>query len=239
MPLLSLEWVTKRYPRGGRERVALREVWLQVEAGELVAVWGRRRSGRTTLLRVAGGLDRPDDGVVHFEGRDLGHDRDGVLGDRIGYVRTSFNAAHGARVVDHVALGLLARGVQLDRARGRADAVLERAGAAACADLEPHELGSAESARVAIARAMIGEPRLLLVDEPTKGVDLAERDGILALLRSIADSGVAVLMTVGEATELSGADRALSIADGVLRGAAVPPDAQVVPLPRARTGPWS
>jgi ABC-type lipoprotein export system ATPase subunit len=239
MPLLSLEWVTKRYPRGGRERIALRDVWLHVDAGELVAVWGRRRSGRTTLVRVAGGLDRPDEGVVRFDGRDLRQDRDGVLGDRIGYVRTSFNAAHGERVVDHVALGLLAQRVQLHRARGRADAVLDRAGVAACADLEPHELGTAEAARVAIARAMVAQPRLLLVDEPTKGVDLAERDGILSLLRSIADEGVAVLMTVSEATELAGADRALSIADGELRGAAAPADAQVVPLPRARAGPWS
>jgi ABC-type lipoprotein export system ATPase subunit len=239
MPLLSLEWVTKRYPRGGRERVALRDIWLQVDDGELVAVWGRRRSGRTTLLRVAGGLDRPDEGVVRFNGRDLRQDRDGVLGDRIGYVRTSFNAAHGERVVDHVALGLLARGVQLDRARGRADAVLGRAGVADCADLEPQELGTAEAARVAVARAMIAEPRLLLVDEPTKGVDLSERDGILSLLRSIADEGVAVLTTAGEATELAGADRALSIADGELRGAAAPAEAQVVPLPRARAGPWS
>ena len=239
MPLLSLEWVTKRYPRGGRERTALRDVWLQVEAGELVSVWGRRRSGRTTLLRVAGGLDRPNEGTVRFDGRDLRHDRDGMLGDRIGYVRTSFNAAHGERVVDHVALGLLARGVQLDRARARADAVLGRAGAAACADLEPHELGMAEVARVAIARAMVAEPRLLLVDEPTKGVDLSERDWILALLRSIANEGTAVLMTVGEATELSGADRALSIAEGELRGAAAPADARVVPLRRVRAGPWS
>jgi ABC-type lipoprotein export system ATPase subunit len=239
MPLLSLEWVTKRYVRAGRERTALTEAWLQVDPAELVAVWGRRRSGRTTLLRVAGGLDRPDEGAVRFDGRDLRHDRDGVLGDQIGYVRTSFNAAHGERVVDHVALGMLARGVQLDRARGRADAVLERAGVADCADLGPYELGTAEIARVAIARAMVAEPRLLLVDEPTKGVDLSERDGILTLLRSIADEGVAVLMTVSEATELSGADRALSIAAGELRGAAAPAEARVVPLRRARAGPWS
>lgn len=239
MRLLSLEWVSKRYRRGGRERVALKDVWLQIDSGELVAVWGRRRSGRTTLLRVAGGLDRPDEGVVRFDGRDVRHDRDGMLGDQIGYIRMSFNAAHGERVVDHVALGLLARGVQLDRARARADAVLERAGAAACADLEPRELGSAEAARVSIARALIAQPRLLLVDEPTKGVDLSERDGVLELLRSIASDGVAVLMTVGEATELSGADRALSIADGELRGAAVPANARVVPLPRSRAGPWS
>jgi ABC-type ATPase involved in cell division len=239
MPLLSLEWVTKRYVRAGRERTALTDAWLQVDPAELVAVWGRRRSGRTTLLRVAGGLERPDEGEVRFEHRNLPHDRDGVLGDQIGYVRTSFNAAHGERVVDHVALGMLARGVQLDRARGRADAVLERAGAAECADLEPHELGTGEATRVAIARAMVAEPSLLLVDEPTKGVDVSERDGILRLLRSIADEGVAVLMTAGEATELSGANRALSIAAGELHGATAPPEARVVPLRQARAGPWS
>lgn len=237
MSLLSLERVTKRYPRGGRERIALRDVSVAIEPGELVAVWGRRRSGRTTLLRVAAGLERPDEGIVRFDRRPLAGDPGWLLGSQIGIVRTGFNAANAARVVEHVALALLALDARMDRACAQADALLERVGASGCADLEPRELDAAETARVAIARALIAQPRLLLVDEPTKGVDLLARDSILQLLRSIAGDEIAVLMTAGEATELSGADRALAISDGELRGHAVPRDAPVVPLRLHRAEP--
>jgi ABC-type sugar transport system ATPase subunit len=87
---------------------------------------------------------------------------------------------------------------------------------------------------VAIAGALVLNPALLVIEEPTRGVDLLERDAILALLRALADEGLAVLMSAGEATALSGADRAVSLADGVLRGSLAPELAQVLPLPLRR-----
>ncbi|NLT07782.1 MAG: ATP-binding cassette domain-containing protein [Solirubrobacterales bacterium] len=227
MTLLALSNVTKRYATRRREHVALRNVSLEIAAGELVSVWGMRHSGRTTLLRVAAGIEAPDDGTVRFDGRILTAG-DSLLGTEIGYTNLNFMATQGSSVVDQVAVSLLARGCALDKARSSAFDTLERVGAADCADLDVRTLDPAEQMRVAIARALISKPRLLLVDEPTNGVDILQRDPLLALIRSIADTGTAILLTVGEVVNV--ADRALSIDEGELRGEVVPEGADVLPL---------
>jgi len=232
--LLALHDVTKRYATRRREYVALRKASLEVAAGELVAVWGVRRSGRTTLLRVAAGIEPPDEGAVCFDGQDMASGNS-WLGTRVGYTNLNFMATQGSSVVDHVAVGLLAQGSALDRARARAFEVLERVDATDCAGLDVRVLDPAEQVRVALARALISRPRLLLIDEPTNGVDILHRDSLLALIRSIADAGTAVLMTVGEVVNI--ADRVLSIDDGELRGEVVPVGAEVLPLRLAQTQP--
>jgi ABC-type sugar transport system ATPase subunit len=231
MSLLALEKVGKVYRDGPREQVVLREVSLALEAGELVVVWGLRRSGRSTLLRVAASIARPDSGVVRFDGCDLAQASEDVLGAGIGFARKALHAGEGHAVLDQVLVGLLARGVAPASARTRAREALERTGAEGCAALGLSQLDSAEAVRVAIARAIALQPRLLIVDEPTKGVDLLERDGILLLLlRSLADEGIAVLASAGESTGLAGADRALALSDGELRGTLSPELAPVVQL---------
>ncbi len=232
MSLLSIGNVTHRYRQGRVERVALRDVSLDMEAGELVGVRGERRSGRSTLLRVAAGIDLPDEGTVSFEGRDLVRWRNSVLGTGIGYCHTRFSSVEGGLVVEHVADGLLAQRVRPRSARRRAEQMLARAGVEDCAGRDPYELDGAEVVRVAIARALIAEPGLLVIDEPTSGVGLLQRDPILALLRSVANDGCAVLMCTGDASDLSGVDRALSIYEGELRGAERAVSALVVPLRR-------
>jgi ABC-type cobalamin/Fe3+-siderophores transport system ATPase subunit len=232
MSLLSIEHVTKRFQRGQLERVAVRDVSLEIEQGELVAVWGTRRSGRSTLLRIAAGIESPEEGTVTFEGRDLARWRNSVLGRRIGYCRTSFSSADGGLVIERIAAGLLAQQASPTRARRRAQEMLVRVGAEHCAQFQCHELDGAELVRVAIASALATAPVLLVIDEPTNGVDLLERDTLLALLRSVASEGIAVLMSTGEAHGLSGVDRALSIDNGELRGDIAPREASVVPLRR-------
>jgi ABC-type ATPase involved in cell division len=236
MSLLSIEHVTKRHRRGRLECIAIRDVSLDIEPGELVAVWGARRSGRSTLLRVAAGIESPEEGSVRFEGHDLACCRNSVLGRRIGYCQTCFSSAQRGLVVEHVAAGLLAQRASPKQARRRGQEVLLRVGAERCCRLECHELDGAEVVRVAIASALVTAPVLLVIDEPTSGVDLLERDPILALLRSIANEGTAVLMSTGDAQGLSGVDRALSIDNGELRGDATPVQAHVVPLRRAEAG---
>lgn len=235
MSLLTLEDVTKTYVRGRRELVALRKVSLEIDAGEVVGVWGRRFSGRTTLLRVAGGLERPDRGRIALDGLDLAACAERDLRRRIAYCHPHFNPAHAERVVEHVAVPLLAAGVRFDRACRRAHAMLERLGAGACAELRPHELDHGETTRVAIARALLPEPQLLLVDEPTNGIGLLERDPLLSLLCAVTRAeGVAVLMTAAETTALAGVDRALSLSSGELRGEVLPTAAAVVQFPSRR-----
>jgi len=233
MSLLALERVTRRYRSGAHERVVLDGVSLSLEAGELLAVWGLRRSGRSTLLRVAAGIEPPDAGVVRFEGEDLAR-RGDALGSGIGFCRPGGGVGDGeARgTLDELIAGQLARGVPQTAAESRAFAALERVGASECAGRRLNELDGGESVRVAIARALALGPLLLVIDEPTKGVDLLERDSILALLRSLADDGIALLVSVGQATALSGADRALSLSDGELRGSLRPELAAVLPLRR-------
>jgi ABC-type lipoprotein export system ATPase subunit len=232
MSLLELEHVAKGYGRGSRRQVVLRDASLELDAGELVAIWGMRRSGRSTLLRIAAGLEAPDHGLVRFAGSTLtGRDRDGLRGE-IGYCRRAFGPSDGRAVLDQLMLSQLARGAKAEEATLRARSALRRADAQSCAELRPAELGGSEGVRVMIARALAGRPKLLVVDEPTLGVDLLERDHILALLRSLADEGIAVLTSTDKTTGLSGADRALSLGDGELRGGSTPQLAEVVPLRR-------
>jgi len=231
MSLLELRHVSKRYVRGIRERVALADATLEMEAGELVSVWGMRRSGRSTLLRIAAGIEAPDSGTVYFEGRDLSDRGAEMLGGRIGYCRTTFHPSEGEMVIDHLTVGQYARGISPASASARAQAALERVGVEQCAELRPSELDACEAVLVALARTLALQPRLLLIDEPTIGVDLLARDRILLLLQSLASEGIAVLTSTGESTGLSGA-RALTLSDGELHGRPTRELAAVVPLRR-------
>lgn len=232
MTLLALEHVSRRHGRGAQERTVLRDVSLRLDGGELVAVWGLRRSGRSTLLRVAAGIEPADAGVVRFAGRELPAHGGGALGSGIGYCRSAFRGEEGLAVLEVLLAGQLARGATAAQARACAWSALARTGAERCARRGLHELDAAEAVRVGLARALAPRPSLLVVDEPTNGVDLLERDGILALLRSLADEGIAVLISAGESTELAGAHRALALSGGQLRGSLDPELAPVVPLRR-------
>ncbi len=234
MTLLELEHVSKRYGRGSQKRFALRDVSLEIDAGELVAVWGRRCSGRSTLLRVAAGVETPDKGTVRFEERDLTEREERRGGIR--YCRKEFRPVDGRLVLDQLVTSQLTRGVSASLARSRAHDALQRAGAERSTSLRPNELDRTEAVRVVIARALAHQPKLLVIDEPTLGVDLLDRDRILILLRSLADDGMAVLMSAGEMPCLSGS-RALALSDGELRGEPTLPElAPVVPLRPAAVG---
>jgi putative ABC transport system ATP-binding protein len=232
--LLELRGVGKSRVRGSRRIEVLRDVSLEVDAGELVAVWGLRRSGRSTLLAVAAGIDQPDSGAVFFEGEDVAASGVTVLGDGIGYCHQGVGVASGRRVIDNVRAGLLARGVPLPVAHSRAHEALQRVGVERFNELMLGDLDAAEAMRVAIACALVLGPRALVIDEPTKGVDLLERDKIVLLLRSLASEGIAILVSDGDGSGLSNADRALTLAGGELRGRSRPEMGAVLPLRAAR-----
>jgi ABC-type multidrug transport system ATPase subunit len=236
--VLALEQVSKRYPRGAsgsREWIALRDASLAVATGELVAVWGRRRSGRTTLLEVCAGLEKPSEGLVRFLGHDLSERRMLGVEGGIGFGQPNFSRMHGV-VVEQVATPILKTRARLEGAQMRAYEMLERVGASDCAELQPEELEHAELVRVMLARALVMRPRLVLLDAPTSGIPAPQRDAVFALLRSIAtDDEAAVLVTVDEVPGLARvADRLLSIGGGMLRGETAPAQpAPVLPLRRA------
>jgi len=229
MSLLELEAVTKRYRSGQRERTVLADVDLRLEAGELATVWGARRSGRSTLLRIAAGVQTPDSGSVLFEGRPL---EEGCIGTGVGYVAKTLRAKEEQGVLDQIAAVLLARGVGVHDARRRAREAFARAGGGRCAAMRISELDGGEALRVAIARTLALEPKVLVIDEPAATVEISERDEILALLRKLAQDGVAVLASTSEAEQLAGADVALTLRDGQLQGQVRGEGATVLPLRR-------
>ncbi len=232
MSLLELEHVGKRYSNGAF--LALDDVSMRLDAGEMITVWGERRSGRSTLLRVAAGIEPPDSGVVRFGGQDLSRMRGDAVGSGIGYCRTTFRRSAGSTVLAQLVGSQMARRVPRPTALSQAFRALERVGAERCARLGVRDLKRDEVVRVAIARALTSHPRLLVIDEPTIDVGVLERDSVLTLLRSIADEGVAVLTTTGEGAGMMGADRVLSLNDGRLRGELTPELAPVEDLARRR-----
>lgn len=211
--------------RGGGpdERWILREISLAIEPGELVGVWGRRHSGRSTLLRIAAGLEKPDEGHVRLyvsrdDGAEGGARSRAARGGGARMCRRRFRAIEGELVLDQLVTSQLVCGVPGDVARVNAIAALTRLDAQHCATLRPSQLATAELVLVAIARSLTHAPRLLVIDEPTLGVELPERDRVLAALRSLNAEGTAVLASAGETTSLTGFDRVFSLSGGRLRG---------------------
>jgi ABC-type lipoprotein export system ATPase subunit len=230
LSLLELRQVTKRYRKGQREVVAVNAATIVLEHGELAFVWGSRRSGRTTLLRIAAGLEAPDSGSVLFEGEEA----ERAIGTGVGYVAKTLRPGEEQGVLEQVAAVLLARGVGVHEARERSRRALARVDATRCAAMKVSELSGAEALRVALARTLVLEPKAIVIDEPAATVEIAERDEVLGLLRALAREGVAVLASTGEAEQLAGADLALRLRDGELQGRSAPSGsgAQVVPLRR-------
>jgi putative ABC transport system ATP-binding protein len=232
MSLLELRHVSKSYRRRSREVVALRDVSFELHPNELVAIWGLRGSGRSTLLRLAAGIEAPDCGVVRFNGCDLS----AGIPRGLAYCRRDFHAAEQHPLLEELIASQLAQGRRLSGARQRAFAALERVDACDCAEAHPQELEAAEAVRVSIAIALMQEPMLMLIDEPTTNVDLRKRDTILGLLRSLVEDGVSILVSVGSGTGLFGADRALALSEGELHGHMSPELAPVVQLPLRQSG---
>jgi putative ABC transport system ATP-binding protein len=218
--LLRLESATRTYRRGSQLVRALRGVSLELRAGELVAVWGGGRAGKTTLLRLLAGIERPDEGTVLYQGRSLGAMSEDELADyrlsELGCVWTVWSPIPGYSVVEYVALPLLGRGLGR-RSRLRARETLSRVGAGDCADAPMNQLSDGERLRVALAQALVREPRLLLADEPMANLDPLERSSIFDLFDAeVRERGVTVVATATHVMDLLGATATYSLVDGRL-----------------------
>lgn len=230
MSLLTLDRVSLT-DRESPGRLLLDDVSLELHGGELVAIWGKRRSGRSTLLRVACGLIAVDDGSVRFDGRQLRGPA--AIGAGIAYCASGFHVGEAWPVERELVEVQLGRGMPRRHARRSAGEALERAGAEHLAASLLRTLRGADQVRAMLALALTSAPRLLLVDDVVAGVELVERRAIMALLRSLADEGLAVLTCTDETPALAGTDRALTLSEGRLRGRSSPEFAEVVPLRRS------
>lgn len=218
---LALRDVVKYYPGGGDTVRAVDGVTLEIEPGELVALYGPSGSGKTTLLLLASGLMAPDRGEVLFDDRDIDdmstrQSANYRLRD-VGFVFQSFHLMPGASALDNAIIKLTALGYTVREARQKAAPWLKRLGLSERMEHLPDQLSMGERQRVSIVRALVGEPRLLLADEPTGNLDSARTREILALLRDVChESEIAGLLVTHDAEAISYVDRTLTLRDGRL-----------------------
>jgi predicted ABC-type transport system involved in lysophospholipase L1 biosynthesis ATPase subunit len=220
MSVLSLTEVCLSFRRGRRHVVrVLADVSLDVDAGEVVAVLAQRAQGKTSLLRVAAGMERPDRGNVYFEGNDIWgfseRRRARLLGGQIGWVGSAVPDLD-VPMLANVALPLFAAYGKRE-AYARARTSLERVGARECAEQFWGSLADWERALVAVAQGIAREPKLLLVDDLTISLGLGEADGVTGLLDALAtEQGFGVLMSVSDANATGWSGRVATLAGGEL-----------------------
>lgn len=222
MTLLRLEDIGASFARGTVAVPVLRGVSLEVRAGEFFAIYGRRAAGKTTLLEIAAGIVEPDCGSVCFDGHDvaaLSRRRLARLHrEDIGWVERAGPLAGDIPIRIYTALPLY-REVRHRNADHRAVAILERVGAGDYIDALWADLPDTGRTLVAIAHALIRQPRLLVVDDPIRGLGVTEREVVIGLLREAAeDAGVAVLLALPEMPGIVHADEVRVLANGGLVG---------------------
>ncbi|BAJ30199.1 MULTISPECIES: ABC transporter ATP-binding protein [Kitasatospora] len=218
--VLRLEGVGRTHGRGAAEVHALRRIDLELRAGEFLAVMGPSGSGKSTLLALAGGLDRPSIGRVLVEGAPLeGLSRAGLADVRrrsVGYVFQAYNLLPSLTAAENIALPRELEGVGARAARAEALAVLAELDIAELADRFPEDMSGGQQQRVAIGRALSGERRLVLADEPTGALDSLAGEAVLRVLRARCDAGAAVMMVTHDAGHAAWADRVVRLRDGLI-----------------------
>lgn len=216
-PVVDLAGVARTYPGHPPVR-ALRSVDLRIEPGELVGIVGPSGSGKSTLLNVLGTLDRADAGSVRIDGNDVATLTDRQLSalraHRIGFVFQQFFLAPGVSALDNVADGLLYTGLPLAHRRHRARETLRRVGLADRAHHRPNELSGGQSQRVAMARAVVGRPAILLADEPTGALDSESGAGVLDLLQELHRTGTTIVVITHDHDVASLLPRQVHLRDG-------------------------
>ena len=219
--ILGIENVSKSFTRSGDRVEALINVSIQLGRGDFIGILGPGGAGKTTLLKLAAGLESPDTGSVTYQGKPLNDMKSSEIRRfrrrEVGCVWGSSYLNPGLNVLDNVALPLLLDGCEHRSAESRAREQLVEVGVEHCTRAKPDELSDGELQRVAIAQALVTNPRLLLADEPASSLDLYEQDSLLALFQSLArDAKMAVLITDTDATALMRARPILYLRDGEL-----------------------
>ncbi|GAB3006176.1 ABC transporter ATP-binding protein [Mycobacterium bourgelatii] len=218
---IQLHNVVRRYQVGGQTVRALDEISLGLHGGQFVSIVGPSGAGKSTLLHLLGALDSPDSGSITFDGDEIGRlsdeERSEFRHHRVGFIFQFFNLLPTLSAWENVAVPRLLDGVRLRKAKPAAIRLLDRVGLGNRIDHRPAELSGGQMQRVAVARALMMDPPLILADEPTGNLDSATGASILALLAEMAhddDRGRLVVMVTHNADAAAATDRVITLQDG-------------------------
>ena len=216
--MLTMTGLTKTYRTDTVETTALDCVDLDIADGEFVAIMGPSGCGKSTLLNVMGMLDSPTDGSYVFNGNEVAGLSEAQLADtrksNIGFIFQSFNLVDELTVRENVELALLYHNFAAHERRTRVDRVLDKVGIAHRAKHRPTQLSGGQQQRVAVARAVCGEPSILLADEPTGNLDSKNGEAVMDLLKELHQSGSTICMVTHDARYASHAARTIHLFDG-------------------------
>jgi putative ABC transport system ATP-binding protein len=218
-PLIRLENLRKRYASGGVPVEVLKGVSLSIGQGEFVAIMGASGSGKSTLMNILGCLDTPSEGAYFLDGRDvasLGRDALADLRNRqLGFVFQSFNLLPRMSALDNVALPLLYAGIGSAERRRRALAALAELGMETYSQRLPSQLSGGQQQRMAIARALVNQPKLILADEPTGNLDTETSNDVMGVFRDMnRNAGITLILVTHEPDIARYAERLIRLIDG-------------------------
>ena len=221
MSILKLTDICKDYMRGKDPVRVLKNINLEVEQGEYLAIMGPSGSGKTTLMNIIGCLDVPTSGTYELNGQNLRNLNDDALAEirnkHIGFVFQGFHLMPKMDALENVALPLLYAGVSVKDRRERAAEALRSVGLEDRIHFMPNQLSGGQCQRVAIARAMVGKPDLLLADEPTGALDTKSGLQIMEIFRRLSEEGMTILMITHAPEIAANAKKTYHILDGELR----------------------
>lgn len=220
MSILEVRGLKKIYSTrfGGNKVEALRNVNFTVEEGEYVAVMGESGSGKTTLLNILAALDKPTNGSVILDGKDLSKIKEKDVAafrrDNLGFVFQDFNLLDTFTLEDNIYLPLVLAGKNYKEMSGKLETVAKRLGIQSLLKKYPYEVSGGQKQRAAVARAIITDPKLILADEPTGALDSKATDELLRLFSEINNAGQTIVMVTHSVKAASSANRVLFIKDG-------------------------
>lgn len=220
MSLIRLDKISRRYVMGTETIHALREVSLEIQRGEYVAIMGPSGSGKSTLMNLLGCLDTPSSGLYELNGTNVSEMDDNELAEirnrEIGFVFQTFNLLPRSNALRNVELPLIYSGMDFDERRQVALDALASVGLADRVTHKPNELSGGQRQRVAVARALVNKPSIILADEPTGNLDSKTGVEIMALFETLSQSGNTVLVVTHEEDVARHARRILRIRDGLI-----------------------
>lgn len=216
--MIRLENIQRRYVSDDVETTALHDIDLEVAQGEFLAIMGPSGCGKSTLLNTLGAVDRPSGGRYLFGERDLASLGETALarfrGETLGFVFQSFNLIDELTIAENIELGLIYRKDRQTDRRARVAAAMDKVGIAHRAQHYPHQLSGGQQQRAAIARAVVGAPKLILADEPTGNLDTQNGQQVMDILSGLNAEGATIVMVTHSPSHADMAKRRIDMLDG-------------------------